>query len=82
MALFSKPAKVARWADTGSVVEPSESKKDDGWVAPELPPDTFFNWFQNLVGSWLKWFDERHADGATDDDYVTHAPDQTAKTLK
>lgn len=78
MALFSKPTKIPRWADTGTIVEPSEAKKDSGWVAPELPPDTFFNWHQNLVGLWNKWFDERHDDGATDDDYVTHAPDPAA----
>lgn len=55
----TKPTKIPRWADTGVRVEPGESKKDDGWVAPEKPPDTFFNWLQGISGDWFKWINER-----------------------
>ena len=81
-ATYSKPIKINRWADTGVIVEPSEVKKDSGWVAPELPPDTFFNWWQNLSGQWTKWFDERMADGASADQFVLKDPDNAATAIK
>jgi hypothetical protein len=70
----TKPTQVAEWADTGSKVEPSEAKKDSGWVAPELPPDTYFNWWQNLVGNWTKWINERLFDGGDSEDFKIQPP--------
>lgn len=74
MVDFAKPTKIPEWADTGVIVEPSEAKKDSGWVAPELPPDTFFNWHMNLVGQWVKWLDERLLEGTGPEDLTIAAP--------
>lgn len=75
MADFSKPTDIPRWADTGVIVTPSDAKQDSGWVAPELPPDTYFNWHQNLTGLWVKWLDERMDDGGDADTFRVHGPD-------
>lgn len=72
--MTAKPTSTPRWADTGVVVEPSEAKKDSGWVAPELPPDTFFNWHQNLVGTWVKWINERLFDDGAEEDFQIKSP--------
>lgn len=77
MATFSKPTKIPEWADTGTIVEPSESKKDTGWIFEEVPPFSFFNWHQNLVGQWIKWIDERFFDGTADKDLEVTGVDQT-----
>lgn len=79
-ATYTKPSKINEWADTGTVVEPSEAKKDSGWVAPELPPDTFFNWWMNIAGQWTKWVDER-LDDDTADRFVIRNPDTAGDVL-
>jgi len=50
--LFDKP----RWASSGEIVEPSEGKKDLGWVATEKPAHQFFNWLLNSAGAWISNF--------------------------
>lgn len=62
MATYEKPTSVPRWADSGSVLEPSEGKKDEGWVADEVPPAEWENWKGKLIGEWFKWIDERVVD--------------------
>lgn len=74
----TKPTKVPRWADTGSITEPAEGKKDDGWLVEEKPPAQYFNWLLNLTGSWFKWFNERFFDGSSNRDLLIRAIDHTA----
>jgi len=69
MATYTKPTDIPRWADTsGNVVEPSEAKKDAGWVFEEIPPSSYENWKEKLNGEWWKWIDERFSDGASADE--------------
>ena len=63
-ATYTKPTKVPRWADTTShITEPTEGKKDLGWVFEDAPPSDVENWRTKLVGNWFKWLDERFNDG-------------------
>ena len=39
-----------------AIVEPSTSKKNDGFIFKERPPRQDFNWFFNLAGLWNAWF--------------------------
>lgn len=73
-ATFSKPTKTARWADTGTRVEPSEAKKDTGWVFEEVPPFSFFNYLQGITGDWHQWLGERLADGVDENEFVIRNP--------
>ena len=52
-----KPTKLPRWATTGSVTEPTEAKKDSGWLAAEKPPAQFFNWLFNIINQWCVYLD-------------------------
>lgn len=67
-ATYSKPTVVPRWADTGTRTEPSELEKDTGWVPLQKPPAEYFNWLDGFTGDWLKWINERLADGPSDAD--------------
>lgn len=72
----TKPNRTARWAtDGGATLEPSSGEKDVGWVVEDKPPARHMNFLQNIAFQWFRWFDERHKDGGTNDDYETHAPD-------
>lgn len=55
----SKPTKVPRWATSGGALntEPSEGKKDVGWVVEEPPADTM-NWLQKLTYDWVLWLQD------------------------
>lgn len=68
MALISRPTKFPRWADAAAdpipgsvgihpITEPSEAKKDQGWVI-EKQPLGVLNWLQNLVYQWIQYFDD------------------------
>ncbi len=48
MAKIDKPLNITDtiWAAGGEAVEPSDTKKLQGWVA-EIPPFQFENWLQN-----------------------------------
>jgi hypothetical protein len=50
-----KPTTLPRWATGGTaqVVEPTEGKKDTGWVPLEKPPAQYENWARKLVYDWL-----------------------------
>lgn len=66
MAAEVKPAKVPRWNDgLANQTEPTEGKKDLGWVLDEEPPSSFFNFLQHFTGLWFKWFNQRFFDGGT-----------------
>lgn len=57
MALLAKPTKKPRWADNGgAITEPSEAKKDVGWIV-EKPPYQFFNWIFNILYQWVNYFE-------------------------
>ena len=81
-ATYSKPAKTARWADSGTIVEPAEGKKDTGWIFEEVPPFSWENWYKNLNGQWLKWIDERFFDGGTEDDFLIYHPGEGDKGIE
>ena len=54
-----KPTDLPRWANvSGDIVEPTEDKKDVGWIAGEKPPAQFWNWLQKNIYDWLSYFDE------------------------
>jgi len=40
--------------NTPNKVEPTPTKKAKGWGFPEKPPRGEFNWWQNLVGLWVR----------------------------
>lgn len=54
-----KPGDLPRWATDGgaAVEEPSEIKKDSGWVV-EKPPHQFFNWLQLTTYQWINYFNQ------------------------
>ena len=60
---MGRPSKLPEWDKNQiNIVEDSGSRKDDGWLAPagvpEKPPFQTFNWWQNLVYLWIKYFKE------------------------
>lgn len=62
---ISKPTKLPEWASTtANVVEPSEGKKDDGWLVNEIPPSSYENWRAKTNWQWWQWWDEKV------DDYI------------
>lgn len=57
---MAKPtAPVPRWATGGGaqITEPTDAKKDGGWVPGERPGAQVFNWFWNRVHQWLAYLD-------------------------
>lgn len=50
MAEIQKPSNLTTnlWADVGEIVEPSNTKKQQGWIA-EIPPFQFENWLNNRM---------------------------------
>lgn len=56
--MATKPAGLPRWADNGGeVTEPSEAKKNVGFIA-ERPAFGVFNWLHNLVYRWVSYFND------------------------
>ncbi len=75
----TKPNRTARWAtDGGVVLEPTSGEKDTGWIVDDKPPARHMNFLQNMAFQWFRWLDERHDDGGTPADYVTHPEDPVA----
>jgi len=72
---ITKPTDDPQWCTTGSRVDQGGAKSKNGWVAPELPPDTYFNFIQGAQGDYVAWLEERVDDGAGSDDVEFHAPD-------
>ncbi len=63
---MAKPSSLPRWADvSGDIVEPTELKKDEGWLDGEMPPHSYFNWFQELVYQWTVYLDTFEAESHT-----------------
>jgi hypothetical protein len=68
---IAKPTKLPEWAETSAnVVEPSEGKKDDGWLVDEIPPSSYENWVQRQNFYWWRWWDEKLTEGSTDEDLI------------
>lgn len=42
----------------GVQVEPTEGKKDAGWVQADRPPAEYMNWIQGKTYDWLSWLHE------------------------
>jgi len=59
--MATEPSKLPRWATnpttpppSQAIVEPGESKKDQGWIA-EMPTFGHTNWLFNLIYQWLEY---------------------------
>ncbi len=67
---MAKPTTLPRWAETALsiasalIVEPSSGRKDLGWSAGQIPPNTFFNWLHWTTFKWLEWI-KSVVEGAT-----------------
>ena len=55
---ITKPDMEFIWASGGSIVEPSDTKKQTGWTA-EVPPHQWENWIQNRQDTYLAHINER-----------------------
>lgn len=53
-----KPTNLAEWA-TGAapIVEPTTPQKQAGWPVDFKPPAQWFNWWMNIVYTWVLWLD-------------------------
>jgi len=69
-ATYTKPTDDPQWCTTGSRVDPGGGKRLTGWVAPELPPDTYFNFIQGVQGDFVAWLGERFDDGGTPETFI------------
>lgn len=50
--------------DNGArIVEPSTSKKAQGWRSPEKPSDGFLNWLLYYIGAWIAMLDANYPTG-------------------
>lgn len=61
MPVVPKPSKELKWVsdnDTQKIVEPSQAKKDLGFVAGEKPAYQTFNWMFNALSEWDAWLKE------------------------
>jgi hypothetical protein len=38
------------WANDGTIVQPPNTKQDEGWLRGEQPPHEWMNWLQNTFG--------------------------------
>ena len=54
------PTEYPDWAtDETNNVEPPDGKKAEGWIPAEEPPSSWFNWWQWIVGLWVRWLDSQ-----------------------
>lgn len=71
----TKPADLPVWAtdpNPGKLSSPSEAKQELGWI-DEKPPLQWFNWWMNLVYSWVKYLDNRMDSAVSQFDAVVGA---------
>jgi hypothetical protein len=60
MAELLRPAEKPKWAETGSVITPSNTTQDSGWTGPpQKPPYQWFNWLAVWTYRWINWFEAR-----------------------
>lgn len=56
--MAEKPTTLPTWAtDGGTTVEPTSGEKAAGWVAGTRPPARWFNWWMNLLYTWIQYVD-------------------------
>lgn len=93
--MADKPAAVPEWATDGSAdnVEPSSGKKAIGWLAGEHPPNSYLNYWMNLVYQFCLYIYEGVLSGlhvltvgrADDDDpapvFLAVDPDSRVRTF-
>jgi len=79
--MASKPTEIPRWATLGVRTDPGAAKKDTGWVIPEPPPDTFFNWLFGVTGDWVTWLDERLFDSGGGTGFTLTGPTGGASVI-
>ncbi len=60
MTIEGRPEKLPEWATNNDSIisEPTEGKKQTGWLSPEKPTDGTFNWWQNLTYKWVEYLDQ------------------------
>jgi len=52
------PSNYPDWGtDETNNVEPPAGKIAEGWLPAEQPPASWFNWWKNLVGAWVRWLE-------------------------
>lgn len=80
--MANKPLKVPIW-NTGNTnnVEPTDAKKALGWEVVDDPPSGFWNFLQNLTGSWLTWLNDRTSDAGTAPRIGLRGIDNTAEDV-
>jgi len=66
--MATEPTKLPEWASAdpvdpvsgmNAIAEPSEAKKDSGFLRSERPPRQDFNWLFNLLYLWIDWFKQQ-----------------------
>ncbi len=66
MSVISKPTDYADWATEDQInpvsgqsnkSEPPSSEVESGWTYLEKPPRQWFNWWQNVVGQWVRYLE-------------------------
>ncbi len=58
---MQKPDNYIDWIPDNSatlISAPDTLKKAAGWAPLEKPPSQFFNWFWNIAGRWVRYFDK------------------------
>jgi hypothetical protein len=53
--MTAKPSFIPKFAQAGSITEPSTTKKQSGWVQGEKPDPTFWNWLWYWTSLWCQW---------------------------
>lgn len=56
---MAKPSAYPAWATAGTNnVAASGGQIASGWTNGQIPPSSYFNFWQNLVGEWIAYFDQ------------------------
>ena len=66
---MSKPTNKPGWnpSDPSKVVEPSSTKKTQGWAAGEKPTAEHFNWLMKTLSQWVDYVDTAGVQGPKGD---------------
>lgn len=64
---MSKPTNKPGWnpSDPSKIVEPSSTKKTQGWAAGEKPAAEHFNWLMKTLSQWVDYVDTAGVQGPT-----------------
>jgi hypothetical protein len=75
---MAKPTTLPLWATTGTKVTPTAGQQQAGWSPDDKPPAHWFNWWQNLVYTWILWLDGKMTDGSSGTRIGFYGVDSTA----